>query len=110
MQKHPAKHTNLKPTNQANPRLNDTHIRLTDAELTKIKANQLREGHSSIAGYMRHRALDPSNASAQDKNTERMVIQAYTRIAGAIEKASPDQVKEAALAEAKRIIGEVVKL
>lgn len=110
MQKHPAKHTNLKPANQANPRLNDTHIRLTDAELTKIKANQLRSGFSSIAAYMRTRALDASNAPAQDKDFERMVIQAHTRIAGAIESASPDQVKEAAMSEVKRILGETVRL
>jgi hypothetical protein len=95
-----------KPKHQRPNKTNKTHVRTTDAEHAKIRANQLRSGHASMAAYMRSMALDGGSAKAEDRDFERIVMQAQTRIAGAIENASSGLVKEAALEEVKRIIEE----
>jgi hypothetical protein len=97
------------PTNRANPRLNDTHVRLTDAELAKITANQKKAGFSSIAAYMRARALDDGQLSDRDKYYERRLLQTHCRIAEVIERGPESPGQQAALTEIKKMIGELVR-
>jgi hypothetical protein len=95
---------------RANPRLIDTHVRLTDAELAKIAANQKKAGHSSIAAYMRAMALDDGQLSERDKSHQRLMLQAHTKVAGMIARGlEAGWATEADMDEIKRMIGELVR-
>jgi hypothetical protein len=97
------------PTNRANPRLNDTHVRLTNDELAKITANQRKSGHSSIAAYMRAKALDDGQLSDRDKSHQRLMLQAHTKVAGMIARGlEAGWATEADMDEIKGMIRELV--
>jgi hypothetical protein len=105
----PTKRPRRKFASRANPRLIDTHVRLTNDELTKIAANQKKAGFSSIAAYMRAMALDDGQLSDRDKYYERKLLQAHTRVAGIIDGLPDSPGQQAALAEIKKMIWELVR-
>ena len=87
----------------------DSHVRLTSDELAKITANQKKAGFSSIAAYMRAKALDDGQLSDLGKDYERRLLQTHCRIAEVIERWPESPGQQAALTEIKAMIGELVR-